>query len=571
MNRRLDSEQTPVDLWQSPFIAASNNSSETSNHSAQSDASKQISNYDRTVLEFFGPGEGPCGYCKSEADGRISHDMKAHLLKVDDYQDILDRYWRRSGNYCYRPFNEITCCPNYSITCKATNFVLSRSQRRCIERVNSYIINGNNEEPVLNRSRIGYPSQIDAYSIEKTISSKLIDMVELDKLRHSEKRRTKRFIASCDRKSKKLDIHLNDAIRLVIEKNVVKSARPKYILENYLYPLQTANDNSSLIPKHKLEFKLIPAKLAIGAPNHVDKVNLIQKYQLAVHKEEKSLWTSERYVDFLVSTPLVMEKMAGFGHVEDSSKYKFDEENLCSSLRDNDSYSIVDPPPIPTHYGTYHCEYYLDGKLIAVGILDVLPKCLTTVYFFYDPEYAFLNLGIYSGLVEISMVRQISNEFKGSLEEKLFKHYYLGFYVHVCKKMHYKPSFKPSYLLCNETYEYIPTGECLKKLEAKKYTPFSSQARRTPICITHEELLSIKIVIQRYGIYTSEEYMSELRDKLSTQKYQGLVKNVFARSVHLLGRDVIKRIYLDCTAVHRLAVQMRNMDMIDNRQNPSQA
>lgn len=42
--------------------------------------------------------------------------------------------------------------------------------------------------------------------------------------------------------------------------------------------------------------------------------------------------------------------------------------------------------------------YRIDGKLIAVGVLDVLPESISSVYFFYDPEYEFLNLGTYSAL-----------------------------------------------------------------------------------------------------------------------------------------------------------------------------
>jgi arginine-tRNA-protein transferase len=78
-------------------------------------------------------------------------------------------------------------------------------------------------------------------------------------------------------------------------------------------------------------------------------------------------------------------------------------------------------------YGSYHQYYRLDGKLIAVGVLDFLHsyaasprdallatersnnrptlssvsayhRCLTSVYFFYDPDYAFLSLGVYSAL-----------------------------------------------------------------------------------------------------------------------------------------------------------------------------
>ena len=41
---------------------------------------------------------------------------------------------------------------------------------------------------------------------------------------------------------------------------------------------------------------------------------------------------------------------------------------------------------------------YLSGKLIAVGVLDVLPQALSSVYFFYDPEYSFLSLGTYSAV-----------------------------------------------------------------------------------------------------------------------------------------------------------------------------
>lgn len=37
-------------------------------------------------------------------------------------------------------------------------------------------------------------------------------------------------------------------------------------------------------------------------------------------------------------------------------------------------------------YGSFHQQYWLDDdKLIAVGVIDILPKCVSSVYFFYDP------------------------------------------------------------------------------------------------------------------------------------------------------------------------------------------
>jgi arginine-tRNA-protein transferase len=57
---------------------------------------------------------------------------------------------------------------------------------------------------------------------------------------------------------------------------------------------------------------------------------------------------------------------------------------------------------LPTgHYGAFHQLYRIDGKLIAVGVIDILPICLSSVYLFYDPDYAFLSLGIYSGNVAV--------------------------------------------------------------------------------------------------------------------------------------------------------------------------
>ncbi len=37
--------------------------------------------------------------------------------------------------------------------------------------------------------------------------------------------------------------------------------------------------------------------------------------------------------------------------------------------------------------GCYHMKYYLDKKLIAVGVVDILPHGLSSVYFYYAPEY----------------------------------------------------------------------------------------------------------------------------------------------------------------------------------------
>ena len=49
-------------------------------------------------------------------------------------------------------------------------------------------------------------------------------------------------------------------------------------------------------------------------------------------------------------------------------------------------------------YGSFHQQYLLGGKMIAVGVLDILPQGASSVYLYYDPDYRFLSLGTYSAL-----------------------------------------------------------------------------------------------------------------------------------------------------------------------------
>jgi len=48
----------------------------------------------------------------------------------------------------------------------------------------------------------------------------------------------------------------------------------------------------------------------------------------------------------------------------------------------------------------------LNGKLVAVGALDILKDHLNSAYFIYDPEYRFLNLGTVGALRELEYCRK---------------------------------------------------------------------------------------------------------------------------------------------------------------------
>ena len=129
-----------------------------------------------------------------------------------------------------------------------------------------------------------------------------------------------------------------------------------------------------------------------------EKYNLFRQYQARVHGEaEDDISGRKGWERFLVDNP----------------------------IRDSEQHgpvSLSDRNPIP--YGTYHQEYYFEGRIIAVGVLDILPACVSSVYLFYDPDYAHWELGKVSVLREILLVHQLQR--KESMHS--VHYYYMGAY-----------------------------------------------------------------------------------------------------------------------------------------------
>ena len=45
--------------------------------------------------------------------------------------------------------------------------------------------------------------------------------------------------------------------------------------------------------------------------------------------------------------------------------------------------------------GAFHQQYLVDGKIVAVAVLDILPNCLSSVYLYYDPQVSTVTLLLY--------------------------------------------------------------------------------------------------------------------------------------------------------------------------------
>lgn len=115
-----------------------------------------------------------------------------------------------------------------------------------------------------------------------------------------------------------------------------------------------------------------------------------------------------------------------------------------------EGFLISSPIKRDDHLGSFHHRWFLDGKLIAVGVLDVLSNCLSSVYFFHDPDLAKWSLGTVSALIEIALVRFMSQQ------HPELHYYYMGYYIEDCSKMRYKGDFRPSEILNPDTMQWTP-------------------------------------------------------------------------------------------------------------------
>uniref|UniRef100_A0A8I5KZ10 Arginyltransferase 1 n=1 Tax=Homo sapiens TaxID=9606 RepID=A0A8I5KZ10_HUMAN len=95
-----------------------------------------------SVVEYKGLRAGyHCGYCDSK-EGKASCGMWAHSMTVQDYQDLIDRGWRRSGKYVYKPVMNQTCCPQYTIRCRPLQFQPSKSHKKVLKKMLKFLAKG---------------------------------------------------------------------------------------------------------------------------------------------------------------------------------------------------------------------------------------------------------------------------------------------------------------------------------------------------------------------------------------------------------------------------------------------
>jgi len=91
--------------------------------------------------------------------------------------------------------------------------------------------------------------------------------------------------------------------------------------------------------------------------------------------------------------------------------------------------------------------YFADNKLIGVDLVDFLSDGLSSIYFFYDPDYAHLSLGRFSMYQQIYIA-----------QTNKLPWVYLGYYVKECPSLSYKADYSPYEIMREEpSLKELPT------------------------------------------------------------------------------------------------------------------
>ncbi|KAJ1507340.1 Arginyl-tRNA--protein transferase 1 [Coelomomyces lativittatus] len=217
----------------------------------------------------------------------------------------------------------------------------------------------------------------------------------------------------------------------------------------------------SLSAKHSFRVFLEPASETLP------KYRLFEKYQRHVHHDPPSSLSIRNFANFLVTTPF--------------------------------------PTPPSGRYGSFHLLYMLNNTLLAVSVLDVLPQMVSSVYFFYDPEYMFLQLGKLSVLYELTWVSLFKSELNQAVSRSTYN---LGYYVETCPKMCYKAQFHPSQLLDASTWTWVP-------FDAGS-NPKLSRNENKNTCVPQDEIDAL-LIREYQQVYQLKQFNSQTMNYLISE------------------------------------------------------
>ena len=219
-------------------------------------------------------------------------------------------------------------------------------------------------------------------------------------------------------------------------KKVQKENNPKekYTLEYFSEFITEPQINLPL--KHIYTFE-ITDKISVNEDD--ERFKLYKKYQILIHKNQIEEVTPERYNKNWGTSILQKDKIIP------------KPADLINKTKHPEIY--------PNYYGSYNFIHRIDGKIIAVTVVDILPTMFLSDYCYYDTEYSFLDLGVFTAIREIEYMKSFQK-----LIDNNFKYYSLEEFCQTCQKLKYKANYYPTEIMDLYTGKYVLLNEEIKNL-----------------------------------------------------------------------------------------------------------
>ncbi|GAA5997142.1 arginyltransferase [Rhodotorula paludigena] len=253
-----------------------------------------------SILQPLGYSANSCGYCSEIKGGRStaksskSYGCWAHVLSASTYKGLLDRGFRRSGAYLYKPDMAATCCPQYTITLDASAFKPSRSQRQVLQRFAAFMRDGEREGqagwgPAPSERSGAADAEMDEASVKGAAKGR-------------EKGKGKGKAGQSAAADWGEAVHAGD--------------------------WEQSNPTEPF--KHRFEYIVEPASYTD------EKYALFRRYQMEVHSEPASKVSAKGFRRFLVDTPLELEptRSSAYSYGSHHALYRLDGKLIAFAVLD---------------------------------------------------------------------------------------------------------------------------------------------------------------------------------------------------------------------------------------------
>lgn len=511
-------------------------------------------------LRDYGRRSTSCGYC--EVGTATAHHVEVGTLDVVQYQKLLNRGWRRCGMWLYQPVLEASCCRTIAMRVRAVDWKPNKELKKCLRRMDAYLDGEKrNKAGKLDHTQAVIDTKKDETKnmCENALENawkRCMESTNMDETKSPAWKVTAPSRKACakfrmdlccstpfsmaawlQKKGETIDPH---TIAMDVVKNLQTEGTPiervqaeRGFINIFLFkgdevqkdeeerPRKinrmaigecngVAKENKQMQEKHKLNITIVPARFEEEA------YELFYLYQTQIHKQAPSTVSRSHYLDFLVSTPFP-----------------------CSETTSASVETRQGPSGHEWHgYGTFHHQYRIDGKLVAVGVVDILSECLSSKYLFWHPDYHELSLGKYSAIKEIQWVAEVQKT------HQQLQYYYPGYYLPSCPKMAYKAIYQPAELLCPVTYKWVP----FPSFDHSLFRADSPLPRLPPDAHEHSQgaptdIYETKVVVR---ISDGKALTVLLRDIMLNQSNAAAGKELYTRIMawhSAVGPDIAKQAY----------------------------